>query len=100
MHQPPDHPPNPIEKLKGFLALRTVDRACRSQNPKVNLDLLGRTVSDTTRHPPPFVARMWNLTTPKMSVDSTNAGNKKTPAGWRVFDLQFEKRPQAPAPNW
>jgi hypothetical protein len=46
MNQPPDHRPNPIEKLKGFLAPRTIDRACRSQNPKMNIDFFGRTVSD------------------------------------------------------
>jgi hypothetical protein len=46
MHQPPDHRPNPIEKLKGFLAHRTIDRAYRRQDPKVNVNLFGRTVSD------------------------------------------------------
>ncbi len=46
MHQPPDHRPDPVEKLKGFLAPRTVDRPCRNQNPKVNVGLFGRTVCD------------------------------------------------------
>ena len=46
MNQPPDHRPNPVEKHERFGDPVLIDHAGTAEQPKVNVDFLGRSVGD------------------------------------------------------